>query len=358
MLKLNEKSILPGSSFDDYLIVPAYSEHRPTDVSIKTRFTDDLILDMPILAAAMDTISESDMGLAMGRAGGLAVIHKNMTPKEQLDQVRIVTDAGLKVGAAVSVGEKELARARTIVDNSPVSAIVVDTSHGHSKGVGDMVRLLRERYPKLCIIAGNVATAAGALYLEECGANVVKVGIGPGSICTTRAVTGCGVPQLFAIYAVAKALDGRIAVIADGGIRESGDITKALAAGASAVMLGSVLAATKETPGDVIKIGDKKYKGYRGMGSIPAMTHGSKDRYGQGEINDTKKLVPEGVEALVPYKGSVDEILYKMAGGLRSGMGMVGAKDLASLWERAEFMKITPAAILESRVHSVQQIGS
>jgi IMP dehydrogenase len=355
---LSEKSILPGSSFDDYLIVPAYSEHRPAQVAINTRLAEGLLLDLPILAAAMDTISESAMGLAMGRAGGMAVIHKNMTPERQLEEVKVVTDAGFPVAAAVSVGEKEFARAQTIVDNSPISAIVVDTAHGHSKGVGDMVKTLRGRYPKLCIIAGNVATAAGALYLEECGASVVKVGIGPGSICTTRQVTGCGVPQLFAVYDAAKALDGRIAVIADGGIRESGDITKALAAGASAVMLGSVLAATRETPGDVIKVGDKKYKGYRGMGSIPAMTQGSKDRYGQGEIDDAKKLVPEGVEALVPYKGSVDDILYKMAGGLRSGMGMTGAKDLWALWEKAQFMKITPSAILESHVHSVQQISN
>lgn len=352
---LNEKAILPGSSFDDYLLEPAYSEHIPSEVSISMTLAERFRLELPIFSAAMDTVSESKMAIAMARAGGIAVIHKNMTVEEQASEVKKVVDGRYLVAGAVGVSDKEMVRAAALMD-AGVTALVVDTSHGHSKNVGNAVAALRKKFPNTCIIAGNVATGDGAKFLEDAGASIVKVGIGPGSICTTRQVTGAGVPQLYAIYDAARALDGRIPVIADGGIKFSGDITKALAAGASAVMLGSMLAGTEETPGEVIKLeNDKKFKQYRGMGSIPAMQKGSADRYMQDGVKDAQKLVPEGIEALVPYKGPVADLLHQLAGGLRAGMGLVGAADIGQMWEKAKFLQITYSSRIESLPHSVRE---
>ncbi|MDR0319330.1 MAG: IMP dehydrogenase [Rickettsiales bacterium] len=358
--KLIEKNILSGSSFDDYLIVPGYSAVVPSDVStsitlLNKKYGTRLQLRLPIFSAAMDTVSEARMGIAMSKSGGIAVIHKNMTPEQQAAEVEKVKIKRCKVAAATGVGKKGVKRAGLLID-AGVDAIVIDSSHGHSKNVGDTVAALRKKFPHLNIIAGNVATAEGALFLEQAGASIVKVGIGPGSICTTRQVTGCGIPQLDAVYDVARAMDGRVPVIADGGIRYSGDITKALSAGASAVMLGSMLAGTEETPGEVMKnMEGKKYKQYRGMGSIPAMMKGSADRYGQGNIKNSKKLVAEGIEAFVPYKEEVAKLLFQLSGGLRAGMGLVGAKCIMELWSKAKFRQITFASRLESLTHSVQE---
>ncbi|MDR1009348.1 MAG: IMP dehydrogenase [Rickettsiales bacterium] len=349
MNEIFQKSIEPGSSFDDYLLRPGYSDFTPDRASLRSELAPGLTLELPILSAAMDTVSEGKMGAAMARAGGCAVIHKNLPPARQAEEVAFVKSSGGIVAAAVGVGEKEIDRAKLLVD-SGADALVVDTAHGHSKGVGDTVAALRKLYPKLTIIAGNVATAEGALFLESAGASVIKVGMGPGSICTTRLVSGCGVPQLYAIYDAVRALEGRIPVIADGGIRSSGDVVKAIAAGASAVMLGSMLAGTDEAPGNIIDIDGKKYKNYRGMGSKAAMKLGSADRYGQGKFEE-KKRVAEGVESLLPCKGAVGAILDELAGGLRIGMGYVGAHNIAELWAKSRFEKISATSIAENKPH-------
>lgn len=352
--KLDSKSLSLGLSFDDVLIVPAYSEVIPSEVSLQTSIAKDFFLDLPILSAAMDTVSERDMGIVMSKAGGMAVIHKNLSIQEQAAEVAAVKAAGGRVGAAIGTAADAIERGDALI-SAGADAIFVDTAHGHSKNVGNVVKNLRAKYPDLIIVAGNIATADGALFLKDMGASAVKVGIGPGSICTTRVVSGCGYPQLSAIHDVARALDGLIPVIADGGIRESGDMVKALAAGASAVMIGSMLAGTAETPGEIFKVGDVKYKNYRGMGSIAAMKKGSADRYAQQNV-EHKKLVAEGIEAFVKYKGEASDLLEKMRGGIQSGMGYAGAKTIGELWEKARFVQITSAGIAESHPHSVIQM--
>jgi len=342
-----------GLSFDDILIVPQYSDIAPREVSLGTEISPGLTLQLPIMSAAMDTVSGYDMGKAMSRAGGIAVIHKNLSIEEQVRAVGGIKRKGCISGAAIGVTEVDSRRADALV-KAGVNAIVVDTAHGHSNAVRNMVRNLRDKYSSLPIIAGNISTPKAAEYLMDAGASAVKIGIGPGSICTTREVSGCGYPQFSAIYNVAKALDGRVPVIADGGIRYSGDIVKALAAGASAVMLGSMLAGTDEAPGEVFEYGGIRYKSYRGMGSLAAMKSGSADRYGQ-QGTEVHKLVAEGVEANVPYKGSVRDILGQLEGGIRQGFGYVGARNIKELWERAEFVQITHAGFVESRVHSVHK---
>ncbi|MFC4619721.1 IMP dehydrogenase [Camelliibacillus cellulosilyticus] len=464
-------------TFDDVLLIPAKSEVLPKDVSIKTELTKTLKLNIPIISAGMDTVTEAKMAIAMARQGGLGVIHKNMTIDEQADLVDrvkrsesgvitnpfyltpqnqvfdaehlmakyrisgvpivdenqhlvgiitnrdlrfiqdystpiegvmtkenlitapvgttleeaerlleqhkieklpLVDDEGvlkglitikdiekatefpnaakdeqgrLLVAAAVGVTKDCMTRVAKLVE-AGVDAIVVDTAHGHSKGVLDQVRVIREAYPDLNIIAGNVATAEGTRALIEAGASVVKVGIGPGSICTTRVVAGVGVPQISAIYdAATEARKHGIAIIADGGIKYSGDMVKALAAGGHAVMLGSLLAGVEESPGDTEIYQGRQYKVYRGMGSIGAMEHGSKDRYFQ---EDQKKLVPEGIEGRVPYKGKLSDTIHQLVGGLRAGMGYCGCPSLTDLREKAMFTRITNAGLAESHPHDVQ----
>lgn len=464
-------------TFDDVLLIPAKSEVLPKDVSVKTELTKTLKLNIPIISAGMDTVTEAEMAIAMAREGGLGVIHKNMSIEEQAEQVdrvkrsengvitnpfyltpenqvydaehlmskyrisgvpivdenqklvgiitnrdlRFVQDYSVKikevmtkenlitapvgttleeaekilekhkieklplvdengvlkglitikdiekviefpnaakdeqgrllVAAAVGVTKDALTRVKKLVE-AGVDAIVVDTAHGHSKGVLDQVRAIREAFPDLNIIAGNVATAEGTRALIEAGADVVKVGIGPGSICTTRIVAGVGVPQITAIYDCAtEARKHGVAIIADGGIKYSGDIVKALAAGGHAVMLGSLLAGCEESPGETEIYQGRQYKVYRGMGSIGAMERGSKDRYFQ---EGQKKLVPEGIEGRVPYKGKVADTIYQLVGGLRAGMGYCGAATIEDLRENAQFTRITNAGLVESHPHDVQ----
>ncbi|MCH5461645.1 guanosine monophosphate reductase [Lactobacillus sp. LC28-10] len=358
-----------GITFDDVLLIPAESHVLPNDVDLRVQLADNLKLNVPFLSASMDTVTESNMAIAMANNGGLGVIHKNM-PKEaqagEVAKVKAVTsdklskhaavdDQGrLLVAAAVGVTSDTFERAQGLLD-AGADAIIIDTAHGHSAGVLRKVAEIREQLPDATLIAGNVATGSGTRALFEAGVDVVKVGIGPGSICTTRVVAGVGVPQLTAIYDAAEvAQEFHKPIIADGGIKYSGDIVKALAAGGNAVMLGSMLSGTDEAPGEVFEDNGKKFKTYRGMGSLAAMEHGSADRYFQGGVNEANKLVPEGIEARVEYKGSVDDIIFQMVGGLRSGMGYTGCETVQDLINDAQFVRISNAGLVESHPHDVQ----
>ncbi|WP_019038966.1 IMP dehydrogenase [Psychroflexus tropicus] len=468
-----------GLTYDDVLLVPAYSDVLPRTVSIQSKFTKNITLNVPIVSAAMDTVTESRMAIAIAQEGGIGVLHKNMTIEEQALKVRrvkraesgmiidpvtlpitatvkdandsmrehsiggipivddahkligIVTNRDLRfelkndrpikevmttenlvtVGEGTSLKEAEVVLQRhkieklpvvddhnklvglitfrditkltqkpsankdeygrlrvaaalgvthDIVDrasalvNAGVDAVVIDTAHGHTKGVVDVLKLIKKEFPKLDVVVGNIATGEAAKYLVDAGADAVKVGVGPGSICTTRIVAGVGFPQLSAVMEVAEAIKGSgVPVIADGGIRYTGDIPKAIAGGADCVMLGSLLAGTKESPGETIIYEGRKFKSYRGMGSIEAMDKGSKDRYFQDVEDDIKKLVPEGIVGRVPYKGELVESMVQFIGGLRAGMGYCGAKDIEALKDSGEFVQITASGVMESHPHSV-----
>jgi IMP dehydrogenase len=335
-------------TFDDVILVPQYSEILPTDVDVSTQLSPRIPLRIPIISAAMDTVTETAMAIAMDHAGGLGIIHKNMSPQDQAAQVRSVKESGAMVGAAIGIGDDGKERANGLVQ-AGVDALVVDTAHGHSRLVLDCVLWLKDQHPKCTIIAGNIATGEAAIALADAGVDAVKVGIGPGSICTTRIVAGIGMPQLTAIMTVADALAGRsVSIIADGGIRYSGDITKALAAGAHCVMLGNLLAATLETPGDTFTHNGMVYKTYRGMGSLGAIVKGSDDRYFQHKRQG--KFIAEGIEGALPVKGTVDEVLHQLVGGLTLGLGYTGSATIPELHKKAQFMKITAAGIRESHV--------
>ena len=473
-----DKIVMDGLTFDDVLLIPAYSEVLPKTVDLQTRFSRNIELNVPFVTAAMDTVTESQMAIAIAREGGIGVIHKNMSIDNQAREVAIVkraengmiydpvtiqagktvadalammaeyhiggipvvddenhlvgivtnrdlrferrldkkidevmthenlvtthqqTDltaaaqilqenkieklpvidkAGrlvglitykditkakdkpmackdekgrLRVAAGVGVTVDTLERMQALV-NAGADAIVIDTAHGHSKGVVDKLREAKASFPNIDIVVGNIATGEAARMLAENGADAVKVGIGPGSICTTRVVAGVGVPQLSAVYDVYQALQGtNVPLIADGGLRYSGDIVKAIAAGGSCVMIGSLVAGTEESPGDTIIYNGRKFKSYRGMGSLEAMEHGSKDRYFQADTKDVKKLVPEGIAGRVPYKGTVQEVIYQLVGGLRSGMGYCGAATIEKLHD-AKFTRITNAGVNESHPHDI-----
>lgn len=473
-----EKIIMEGLTFDDLLLVPAYSEVLPRNVDLTTKFSRNISLNIPMISAAMDTVTETTMAIAIAREGGIGVIHKNMSIEAQAKQVKAVkraengmilnpisitpektvadalalmaefkiggipvvdnenslvgivtnrdlrferdmhrhihdvmtkdnlvttrqstdlqaaadilqqhkieklpvVDANyklvglitykditkakdkpfackdsqgrLRVAAGIGVTFDSVERATALVE-AGVDAIVIDTAHGHSKGVADMLKLIKKTFPELDVVVGNIATGDAAKFLADAGADAVKVGIGPGSICTTRVIAGVGVPQLSAIYEVANALKGTgVPIIADGGLRYSGDIVKALAAGGSSVMMGSLLAGTEESPGETIIFNGRKFKTYRGMGSLSAMQKGSKDRYFQDVEDDIKKLVPEGIEARVPFKGTLQEVVYQMVGGLRAGMGYCGAPTIDKLHD-AKFTRITSAGYNESHPHGV-----
>jgi IMP dehydrogenase len=476
----HENKILgEGLTYDDVLLVPAFSEVLPREVSIKSKFTRNITINVPIVSAAMDTVTESRMAIAMAREGGIGVLHKNMSIKKQALKVRkvkraesgmiidpvtlpitatvadaqasmkeysiggipIVDDNGkllgivtnrdlrfeknysrsisevmtsenlvtvsegtsledaedilqqhkieklpvvnvedklvglitfrditklsqkpiankdeygrLRVAAAIGVTGDAVERAEALV-NAGVDAVIIDTAHGHTKGVVAVLKDVKKKFPKLDVVVGNIATGEAAKYLVEAGADAVKVGIGPGSICTTRVVAGVGFPQFSAVLEVAAAIKGSgVPVIADGGIRYTGDIPKAIAAGADTVMLGSLLAGTKESPGETIIYEGRKFKSYRGMGSVEAMKQGSKDRYFQDVEDDIKKLVPEGIVGRVPYKGELYESIHQFIGGLRAGMGYCGAKDVDTLKETGKFVKITSSGINESHPHDV-----
>ncbi len=473
-----DKIVMDGLTFDDVLLIPAYSEVLPKTVELKTKFSRNISLNVPFVTAAMDTVTESAMAIAIAREGGIGVIHKNMSIEEQARQVAIVKRAEngmiydpvtirrgstvrealammaeyhiggipvvddenhlvgivtnrdlrfersldrkidevmtsenlvtthmqtdltaaaailqenkieklpvvdsdnklvglitykditkakdkpmackdakgrLRVAAGVGVTKDTLDRMQALVDAS-VDAIVIDTAHGHSKYVIEKLVEAKRSFPNVDIVVGNVATGAAAKLLVDNGADAVKVGIGPGSICTTRVVAGVGVPQLSAVYDVACALKGTgVPLIADGGLRYSGDVVKALAAGGCSVMIGSLVAGTEESPGDTIIFNGRKFKSYRGMGSLEAMENGSKDRYFQADTKDVKKLVPEGIAGRVPYKGTLQEVVYQLVGGLRSGMGYCGAQDITALHD-AKFVRITNAGVLESHPHDI-----
>lgn len=366
---MNGKVIKEAYTFDDLLLVPAKSVIVPAQVDVKTRLTDKIVLNIPIVSAAMDTVTEDAMAIALANLGGMGFIHKNMSIEDQALMVKTVKDASvsgedasldasgrLVVGAAVGVGANTLERVSALVA-AGVDIVTVDSAHGHSQGVIDSVKVIREAFPDLDIVGGNIVTAQGATDLIYAGANVVKVGVGPGSICTTRVVAGVGVPQLSAVndvYSVARQYN--VGVIADGGITLSGDISKALAAGASCVMLGGLLAGTEETPGEVLEVFGKRVKSYIGMGSLSAMQRGSSDRYFQGGVSELAKLVPEGIEATVPFKGSISDVIYQMMGGVRSGMGYCGCATIEEMHLKAQFVKITGAGLKESHPHDVDNV--
>ena len=353
-------------TFDDVLLVPAYSEVLPREVSTKARFTRNITLNIPVVSAAMDTVSEEAMAIMLARKGGISVIHKNMSIEAQAEKVRQVkqwqvdgdkipcldNEGRLRVAAGVGITADVLDRVTALVE-AGVDAVVLDSAHGDSQGVLEALRKIKSVYPELDTVVGNIATAEAARHLIEAGADALKVGIGPGSICTTRIIAGVGVPQISAIYDVAKAAEGTgVPVIADGGLRYSGDVVKALAAGGDCVMIGSMFAGTDEAPGEVFEEEGRKFKSYRGMGSVDAMKAGSRDRYFQDGEDSTKKLVPEGVVARVPYKGSVADIIYQLIGGLRSGMGYCGAADIDAL-HTARFVRITANGLVENHPHDI-----
>lgn len=370
--KISEKNgnFQEALTYNDVLLVPQYSEVLPRDVDITSCLTKKIKLNVPIISAAMDTVTESSLAIAIAKEGGIGIIHKNMTAQDQAMHVRKVKNlelgasahkaiatldslGRLRVGAAVGVGPDAISRVKALVQ-ARVDVVVIDTAHGHSWGVIDTLKKIKKEFPKLEVIVGNIATGEAAKALVKAGADAVKVGIGPGSICTTRIIAGVGYPQFSAVLEVAKALRGSgIPTIADGGIRYTGDISKAIAAGASTVMIGSRFAGVEESPGETIMLDGRKYKTYRGMGSIDAMKQGSKDRYFQETENDTKKLVPEGIVGKVAFKGSLGEVMYQLVGGLRAGMGYCGSPDIKTFQKKARFIRITNSGISESHPHDV-----
>ena len=357
---------LPGLTFDDVLLIPQYSEILPGDASVKSRYSRHITLNTPVVSAAMDTVTEDRMAIAIALEGGIGVVHRNQAPERQAEEVAAVKAAAvpadsplanvdgkgrLRVSAAVGVGSDSVARAAALV-RAGVDALVVDTAHGHTRNVIDALRRYRESYgDSIDILAGNVATPEGTAALIEAGADGVKVGIGPGSICTTRIVAGVGVPQLTAILmCAAVAHEHDVPIIADGGIRYSGDIVKALAAGADSVMLGRLLAVAEESPGESERVGGRVVKEYRGMGSLGAMSAGS-DRYPQV---DRHKQVPEGVEARLSVEGPLADILYQLIGGMRAGMTYCGAESIADLRIKARFVQLTQSGQIESHPHDIE----
>lgn len=363
MAKILEKDAL---TFDDVLLVPQYSEITPDMADVSTKLTNTFKMNVPFLSAAMDTVSEHKLVTALALAGGLGVIHKNMSIADQAKEVEMVKNyefdnekykralidkkGRLCVGAAIGVTADMMDRVHALLD-AGVDVFVLDSAHGDSKNIINAIKNLRLEYPSMELIAGNVATYEGALDLMKAGASAVKVGMGPGSICTTRIIAGIGVPQLQAVMDCARASkEMNIPIIADGGIKYSGDVVKALAAGANTVMLGGLFATCEEAPGDIYESNGKKYRTYRGMGSIEAMAKGSTDRYFQ---IGHKKFVAEGVQGIVEVKTTVEELVFQLIGGLKAGMGYCGSKDIPTLQEKGTFIKITNNALLESHPHDI-----
>ena len=347
-------TIKESLTFDDVLLIPKYSDVLPSETDISLNLTKKITLKVPFLSSAMDTVTESKMAVAIAQAGGIGIIHRNLNIKKQSDEVLKVKKKKLIVGAAIGTNYEDLERARSLIDNG-CDLIVIDTAHGHSAKVLKVLSKLKKINLNVPVCVGNIATAEASKKLYNSGADIIKVGIGPGSICTTRMVAGIGVPQISAIMEVKGALKNKkIKIISDGGIKFSGDIAKALAAGADAIMMGSIFAGTDESPGKKFKIKGKIYKQYRGMGSIGAMSSGSANRYFQKNFKDKSKFVPEGVDGRVEYKGNVSKIIYQLQGGLRSSMGYIGAKNLNQISKNAKFIKITKAGFYESMVHSVE----
>ena len=347
-------AIKEALTFDDVLLLPKYSNVLPSKTNIFLQLTKKISLKVPFLSSAMDTVTESKMATAIAMEGGIGIIHRNLDIKKQSTEVKKVKDRKFIVGAAIGTNPEDLERAKSLISNG-VDLIVIDTAHGHSSKVLKKLLKIKKITKKIPVCVGNIATGEAAKKLYNSGADIIKVGIGPGSICTTRMVAGIGVPQISAIMEVKKALNKKnIKIISDGGIKFSGDIAKALAAGADAIMMGSIFAGTDESPGKKFKLKGKFYKQYRGMGSIGAMSAGSANRYFQKNFKDKSKFVPEGVEGRVEYKGKVSKIIYQLQGGLRSSMGYIGAKNLKEINKKAKFIKITKAGFYESMVHSVE----
>lgn len=359
-------------TFDDVLLVPGYSETHPNSIDLSTRLTKGIKLNIPLISAAMDTVTESRLAIAIARMGGVGVIHKNLSIEEQCLEIKKVKTqetpstskevehhssnfdqrGRLLVGAALGVSPELMERAEALVSHE-VDFFCLDSSHGHSLGVIQSIKDLKKKFPSVPLLAGNVATYEGAKALIEAGADCIKIGIGPGSICTTRIVTGAGMPQLTAIAEASRACrEKQIPCIADGGIKCSGDISKAIAAGADSVMLGGLFAGTEESPGDTITFEGRTYKSYRGMGSLAAMKAGSKDRYFQ-ENAELNKLVPEGIEGQVPFKGKLEDVVIQLVGGLRAGMGLSGSSNVQDFIMRSRFVQITNAGLKESHAHDV-----
>ncbi len=355
-------------TFDDVLLLPNYSEVLPSETKVNTRITKGVELKIPLISSPMDTVTEYEMALTMTLNGGIGIIHKNMSTEEQVEQIKKVKEYSgeikednasfnkegkLLVGAAISVNEDTLSKAKQLVE-AGADVVVVDSAHGHSKGVIDSVKLLKQEIEGIQVLAGNIVTGEAAKALIEAGVDGLKVGVGSGSICTTRIISGVGAPQLSAVmevYNVAK--EHNVPVVADGGIKYSGDVVKALAGGAETVILGSLFAGYDQSPGEVVEIDGEKFKSYVGMGSQAAMERGGGDRYFQNKI---KKFVPEGIEAYKEHKGDVNDAIYQLIGGLKSGMGYNGAKDLKDLRDNANFVEITTAGSVESHPHSVKNI--
>ena len=346
-------------TFDDVTLVPKYSEILPSEVDTSIKLTNNLKLRIPLLSSAMDTVTESKMAIAIAKAGGLGVIHRNLDIKTQISEIKKVKIKKLLVGAAVGAGPSEFKRADAILKEN-IDMIVVDTAHGHTKKVSEIIKFIKKRKnKKTALCAGNIATPDAAKFLLKLGVDIIKVGIGPGSICTTRLVAGIGVPQLSAILTVRNGVKNKnIKIISDGGIKYSGDLAKAFAAGADAVMVGSLFAGTDETPGKLIKRDGKLFKSFRGMGSVGAMNKGSADRYFQSKQKDISKYVPEGVDGFARYKGKVEKIIFKLIGGLKSSMGYLGSKQIKYLRNKPQFVKITKAGFYESMVHNVDIVKS
>jgi len=350
------EAIKEALTFDDVLLLPRFSKILPADTDISFQLSKKIKLKTPFLSSAMDTVTESAMAIAMAKAGGIGIIHRNLNIKQQAQEVSKVKKLNLLVGAAIGTSFEDLNRAKHLID-SGVDLIVIDTAHGHSEKVLKILSKIKKNKSNIPICVGNIATGEAAKKLYNTGADIIKVGIGPGSICTTRMVAGIGVPQITAIMQVSKVLKGKkIKIISDGGIKFSGDIAKAIAAGADAIMMGSIFAGTEESPGKKFKIKNKYYKQYRGMGSIGAMSAGSSNRYFQKNYKDKSKFVPEGVDGRVEYKGNVSKIIFQLKGGLRSSMGYIGAKKIIDIKKNAKFIKITKAGFYESMVHSVEMI--
>jgi len=344
-------------TFDDVTLAPKYSEILPSEANTEVTLTKNLKLKIPIMTSAMDTVTESKMAIAIAKNGGIGVIHRNLEIKKQISEIKKVKKQKLLVGAAVGAAPKEFTRAKKIIQEG-VDLIVVDTAHGHTKKVAEIINFIKKiKNSKIALCAGNIATPEAAKFLIKLGVDIIKVGIGPGSICTTRLVAGIGVPQLSAILDVRNSIKNKkVKIISDGGIKYSGDLAKAFAAGADAVMIGSLFAGTDEAPGKLIRKNGYLYKSFRGMGSIGAMNKGSADRYFQTKQKDSSKYVPEGVEGFVKYKGKVETVIYKLIGGLKSSMGYLGSKTVVKLRNKPNFIKITKAGFYESMVHNVDVV--
>ncbi len=349
-------SIKDSLTFDDVSLIPQHSSIVPNETLTSVELSKNLKLKIPLISSAMDTVTESKMAIAIGKIGGIGVIHRNLSTEKQIQEVKKVKKQNLLVGAAIGVSDNDLNRAKKLIEAN-VDLLVIDTAHGHTNKVFKIIKKIKKIIKRVPLCAGNIATGKAAKFLADSGVDIVKVGIGPGSICTTRLVAGVGVPQLSAVIEVKNALRNRkTKIISDGGIKFSGDLAKAIGAGADAIMIGSLFSGTLESPGKIFKRKGKLYKSFRGMGSAGAMAVGSSDRYYQKKFKDLSKFVPEGVEGIVKFKGPVNKIIYNLVGGLRSSMGYLGAKTIKDLQKKGEFVKITKAGFYESMVHNVDQV--